>query len=330
MIKHTLCLVRMVFLANASHQIGAGHVMRLSAIAEEAISRGIECFFVGTIDGVEWLEDYVYGIGFSKILNSQSLWDVVGTQNILVIDSYQFSIDDPSLNPDNWGYVVSIADPETPAYIADLVVYPGISTVQSNQKRPNFLSGPKFIPFRKCISQSRELRSTANPRLLIFGGGTDQFGMAPQVARLIRQKYSFKEANFMYHASEEIEALDSRFKVHPFGSSLDSIIDRSDIVITSASTSSFEVLVRGLPTGIIRLIRNQDDNFRALGQAKLVSIIGSRSDHGSWSFSERELEKLILDAKYRNDISHLNLEKFDLLGSSRILDKIFLKYEGIV
>ncbi len=85
--KHTLCLVKMVFCADASPQIGAGHVMRLSSIAEEAIARGIECYFVGSIHGVAWLEDYIRKIGFSRILNFQSIWEVMGSQNILVIDS---------------------------------------------------------------------------------------------------------------------------------------------------------------------------------------------------------------------------------------------------
>ncbi len=320
--KHTLCLVKMVFCADASPQIGAGHVMRLSSIAEEAIARGIECYFVGSIHGVAWLEDYIRKIGFSRILNFQSIWEVMGSQNILVIDSYQISVDDPSLNLKNWGSVVAIADSETPNYIADLVVYPGMNILPPTEKSTRFLSGPGFLPFRKSISQSRKIRATSNPRLLIFGGGTDPFGMAPRVAELIRQNYPYEEASFIYHVSEEIETLDSRFKVHPFGLSLDSLIERSDIVITSASTSSFEVLARGIPTGIIRLVGNQDDTFQALGGAGLVSRIGNRSDDGQWSFFERELEKLVLDVEYRTTLSRKNLETFDLQGSSRILDEV--------
>ena len=146
--------------------------------------------------------------------------------------------------------------------------------------------------------------------------------MAPQVAQVIRQKYPYTEANFIYHASAEIETMDSRFRVHPFGLSLDSLIERSDIVITSASTSSFEVLARGVPTGIIRLIGNQDDNFQALGRAELVSMIGSRSDDGLWSLDEYELDKLVLNVGYRTALSQKNLETFDLLGNSRILDEV--------
>jgi spore coat polysaccharide biosynthesis predicted glycosyltransferase SpsG len=322
--------VRIVFCADASPQIGAGHVMRLSSIAEEAIARGIECYFVGSIYGVAWLEDHVNKIGFSRILNFQSIGEVMGDQSILVVDSYQILVDDPSLSPKNWRSVVSIADPETPDYIADLVVYPGLDIYRPTQKGTRFLSGPGFIPFRKSISQSREIRATSNPRLLIFGGGTDPYGMAPRVAQLIRQNYPYAEANFVYHASEEIEAMDSRFRVHPFGPSLDSLMERSDVVITSASTSSFEVLARGIPTGIIRLVGNQDATFQALGRAELVSRIGIRSDDGLWSLSEPELEKLVLDVEYRTALSRKNLETFDLLGNSRILDEVLSTDNNLV
>ena len=48
--------MRLVFRADASLDIGSGHAMRCSAIAEEAISRGIDCLLVGSLGGVLWLE----------------------------------------------------------------------------------------------------------------------------------------------------------------------------------------------------------------------------------------------------------------------------------
>lgn len=317
--------MKIVFRADASPQIGAGHVMRLTAIAEEATSRGVECIFVGSISGIEWLEMYVKQVGFSKVLNTDSISTVMGTRDTLIIDSYRIPVDEPSLNLEKWGYLVSIADPQTPSYSADLTIYPGIATHSNAKNFANSLAGPKFIPFRKSISKSSGLRVTSNPRLLVFGGGTDQFGMALEMAQIIKGNYEFERADFISHDSNEIEALDSRFKVYPFGNSLDSIIERSDVVITSASTSSFEVLARGVPAGIMRLIGNQDDNFRALGENGLASVIGERDDYGIWKFNKDELEKLITDTHYRDVLSRKNLEVFDFFGSVRIVDEIFTR-----
>ena len=314
--------MRIVFRADATPQIGAGHVMRLCAIAEEAIEMGFECFFVGSIHDIEWLRDHVDKLGFSQVVKPEQICTVINNQSVLVIDSYHIRVDDFSLNPRNWKLIVSISDAKTPAYISDLVVAPAMDSGEIKLKSSNFLFGPEYIPFRKSIIKSERISTSTNPRLLVFGGGTDHFGMAPEVARLIRQKYNYREANFIYHHQLEIESMDSRFKVLPFGTNLDSIINESDVVITSASTSSYEILARGIPTGIIRLVGNQDNNFKALHEANLVSLIGNRSDDGGWNFSLTNLEKLILDTDYRQALRERSLKVFDFEGSSRILEKI--------
>ena len=56
-----------VFRADASLKDGTGHVMRLYAIAEEAIGRGINCTFVGNLDEVPWLSKKVRNLGFQSI-----------------------------------------------------------------------------------------------------------------------------------------------------------------------------------------------------------------------------------------------------------------------
>lgn len=314
--------MRIVFRADATPQIGAGHVMRLAAIAEEAIGRDVECFFVGEIRDVEWLEKYVHEIGFSKILGPESISLVMSTESVLILDSYRIPVNDPSLNVKKWKNIVLIADVQTPNYSANLIVFPSFGSIILPQENSYVLSGPKVIPFRKSISKPGKTVISSNPRILIFGGGTDQFGMAPRIANEIQQKYQYSEANFIYHDSTEIESMDSRFRVFPFGNSLDALINHSDIVITSASTSSFEVLAQGIPTGIIRLIDNQDQNFETLSQSGLASRIGIRSNEGEWSFFTQALHKLIEDREYRKGLSQVNSEIFDFQGASRILNYI--------
>jgi spore coat polysaccharide biosynthesis predicted glycosyltransferase SpsG len=314
--------MRIVFRADATPQIGAGHVMRLSAIAEEAISRGIDCFFVGEIRDVKWLETYVHDLGFSQILSPESISFVMSTETVLILDSYHIPVDDPSLKEGNWMSIVSISDAQTPDYLADLVVYPNLANVDSFLEDSRILSGPRMIPLRKSMAGSESTEFSANPRILIFGGGTDQFGMAPRLANEIRQRFQYSQANFIYHDRSEIEFMDSRFKVFPFGNSLDSLLQHSDIVITSASTSSFEVMARGIPTGIIRIIGNQDQNFETLTNSGLASRIGLRSDAGIWDFFTQELSLLIEDDDYRRSLSHASLEVFDFDGAARILNRI--------
>jgi spore coat polysaccharide biosynthesis predicted glycosyltransferase SpsG len=129
----------MVFRADATPQIGAGHVMRLSAIAEEAIKRGFECFFAGNICDIEWLDDHVNKLGFSQVLKPEYISRVMDNQSVLIIDSYHIPVDHFSLSPQSWKFIVSISDAQTPDYISKLVVAPGMDAGGINQKSSNFL-----------------------------------------------------------------------------------------------------------------------------------------------------------------------------------------------
>ena len=79
--------MRFVFRADASIEIGAGHVMRSSAIAEEAISQGIECVFVGSILDMDWLTDRIRGLGFFEVVEPQEFRSSKNS-DVLVLDSY--------------------------------------------------------------------------------------------------------------------------------------------------------------------------------------------------------------------------------------------------
>lgn len=64
--------MRYVLRADASQSMGAGHVMRSSAIAEELIARGEDVIFVGQISDLPWVEERIASLGFSHIFNESS------------------------------------------------------------------------------------------------------------------------------------------------------------------------------------------------------------------------------------------------------------------
>lgn len=58
--------MRIIFRADASREIGSGHVMRSSVLAEEAVSRGFERIFIGSISGLDWVADRISTLGSQK------------------------------------------------------------------------------------------------------------------------------------------------------------------------------------------------------------------------------------------------------------------------
>ena len=118
--------MRIVFRADASLEIGAGHVMRSSAIAEEAISRGVECIFVGAFLEIEWLARRIQTLGFTRITNPDD-FDFQEYSDILIVDSYSLDLNDPLIRFGKWRKVVSIVDELTPDYSCDLRIHPGLT-----------------------------------------------------------------------------------------------------------------------------------------------------------------------------------------------------------
>ena len=119
--------MRFVFRADASMSIGSGHVMRSSAIAEEAIARGIPSFFVGKISDLTWVSERIRGLGFIQVLENSSEFIPDENEDILIIDSYEIPTDDVFVQLRNWSKVVSIFDELTPDYSCDLRIHPSLT-----------------------------------------------------------------------------------------------------------------------------------------------------------------------------------------------------------
>ena len=94
--------MRFVFRSDASFSIGAGHVMRSSAIAEEAIDRGISCLFIGEITGIPWLNDRVQNLGFHQVLRNDKEFHPSPNSDVLILDSYSIPTDHKFLEIQHW------------------------------------------------------------------------------------------------------------------------------------------------------------------------------------------------------------------------------------
>jgi spore coat polysaccharide biosynthesis predicted glycosyltransferase SpsG len=302
--------------------------MRCSALAEEAISRGLECVFVGTINSSDWLLDRISNLGFTNISEPND-FNPQKNHDVLILDTYDLNIADDFVKRSRWKKIIVIADQQTPAYQADLIIHPGLESEWYNGDQGIFLAGPKYTPFRKSITKNHRVTSRELNRIVIFGGGTDYFGLAAKTAEIIKDLKGFDYATFISNERDLIKSLDPRFSVMEFGFDIDQEISRADLVLTTASTSSFEILARELPLGIACAVENQKSNYEVLGNLGLASQIGERTPNEQWSLNSHNISRLISDYKYRCDLVSKGKNIFDLKGSQRIIDAIILQIEAI-
>lgn len=320
--------MRYVLRADASQSIGSGHVMRSTAIAEELIARGKEVIFIGEVNQVPWLENYINGIGFSKTYSSYNGFVSKSSSDVLILDSYVIPINDGFIQPENWKSVVVMADEVTPLYKADLVISPGLSTNLGVRAGAKLLAGPRYIPFRSSIQKKIENTDRNSIlKILVVGGGTDTFNFVEAVCQVL----SLISENFHAHVfsgNTQLGLLDSRLTVNPIGADLDLYAGSADLVFTTASTTSLEFIAREVAVGIGCATDNQRSYYESLTSYGVAVPIGQFL-LGQWRINPKLLRDLITSADLRDSLINKGVGLIDLQGVQRIVDEISLLNKGL-
>ena len=312
--------MRFVFRADASLEMGSGHAMRCSAIAEYARSIGIETILAGSLGGISWLEDRFLKIGcrVSPVSEFQGL----DGQDILILDSYEIQPGDEFLLRWNWKSQVILADSMSPIQTADLVIHPGLSVEWFRGDLSKLLYGPRYIPFRSSIKKNQKEFSSKVDKLIVFGGGTDLFNFAEEMAKTLCDLKGFNEVIFFSNANQGIEQRDIRFKVLAFGEQLDDELNTADLVFTTASTSSLEIVAREIPLGVACSVENQRTYYDSLCESKVAAQLGERIDSVGWNLDKEIIRRLVINNGLRESLRSECRNFLDLNGAQRIVGEI--------
>jgi spore coat polysaccharide biosynthesis predicted glycosyltransferase SpsG len=313
--------MRFIFRVDASREIGTGHVLRSSVLAEEAISRGYECIFVGIISDLDWVAERISRLGFSQILADESELSTNSESDVLILDSYSTLLSSAFIAKENWKLVLSICDEITPKYAADIELWPGFKEINTNQVGGVVvLSGADFILIRRGIEKSiRKLGHSRVPNVIIVGGGSDPFGFVRAIVEVVCSlNISMKVHVF---TNDEIPfQSDTNLVIHQIGTELDLIAADADLVLTTASTSSLEFVAQEIPTGVVCALDNQEDIYLQLGALGYARQIGKRNSVGQWEFEVPEIVELLDNPIKRDALKRSIKGLVDLKGAARVID----------
>jgi spore coat polysaccharide biosynthesis predicted glycosyltransferase SpsG len=314
--------MRFIFRADASREIGSGHVMRSSVLAEEAISRGFECIFVGQILGLDWVSERIAGLGFSQIVADECFVKTDKQSDILVLDTYSMPVSNPFIDKKNWRLVLSIRDAITPKYKSDIELRPGLIAVHSKDETPMVLSGAKFALIRKGIQKSKKKKSLGEvTKVLVVGGGSDPLGFVAAIVGVINsmnlslEVHAFTDGIITEHSRVQ-------FVRYPIGANLDLIANDVDVVLTTASTSSFEFIAKEIPTGVVCSVDNQDEYYDQLGRLGYALQLGVYNSSGAWEFNLPLIEELLGSQERRQSLREAIHSLIDLKGAARVIDAL--------
>ena len=312
--------LRFVFRADASKKIGTGHTQRALGLIQELKDLGYEVIFVGDTSEVTWVTLQLKSLGFSNIFSKQQDFISNHQTDILILDTYTVPANSEFINKLNWLLVVVIHDLNTPEYIADIIIHPGVSENIVVKKNAKLLSGPKYVLLRKSIKRLRVESKSSNLVITVVGGGVDKTGFASEMSKHLKLIPGVFKVNFFSADSPSIES-DLRFQTFEFSDKLDEIGNQSDLIFCTASSTSLEFIARGCAVGIVCGSFNQEQYYRVLPKLGVSEAIGVYKDD-QWVLDLNVIQNLISSRSLREELSKKSLELIDFDGAKRVVNEI--------
>jgi len=329
--------------ADGNSKIGTGHINRCIAVAKQLQKEGCRVFFYIT-------DEYYYEKIISSNIKCKCIngkWDDFSCDlndfitlirkdeiNYLLLDNYY--VDDLSV-----GAVASVT---RVAYIDDLRLGFKNCDMLINYDIANerfdysgyegsdilLLMGSRYVPLREEFQMIKRTAVRDEVKnVMITTGGTDNYHISASIIKKILADDMLKTIN--YHVicgkfSKDKDFFERTIKenstitVDTNVSNMAECMCESDIVITGAGTTLFELACCGIPAICFIMADNQIDNASSFSKKCGMIVAGDVNDSLEVMIGNtvRELKRLILNKGIRKDMSDKMLGLVDGYGAGRI------------
>lgn len=314
------------------NEIGLGHISRCSSLYTEVKSRGIEVEFIvnGNIKNLDIFKGIT--VKFENWLSANYLNNYIKSSDYCIVDSYLAQVELYEIISLKARKAIYIDDNARINYPLGIVVNPSLYTDSTYYPKTNantYLLGKEYIILRTpFINANRNIINKDVKEAVITMGGADIRNLTPQIIKHICAKYPNIKFNVI--VGENFQNIESLNKTKPFNVQLYCNIDaqlmknlmiRSDIAISAAGQTIYELLATKTPFIPIKIIDNQSNNVNGLRKINSNQIIINYDDERIYEKLEKEFEGMIdLDKRMRIIETYGN--KIDGLGRKRIIDTL--------
>jgi UDP-2,4-diacetamido-2,4,6-trideoxy-beta-L-altropyranose hydrolase len=310
-----------LFRADASTNLGAGHVMRCSQLANALVTRGWECTLAGRSETLEVLDKtHSWSGAFLKLEGNAaqepdfikanmplSKWD------LLVCDHYErgFSFE-TACRP--WvDQILVIDDLPNRSHDADILLDQtyGRDHAEYDGQLPKgclLLTGPAFAllgsEFKKLRPEAISRRLGPVERVLVCVGGGNPHDILSKIIKGIRHSDLHLDVDIiigpMVEEADTIVAEASMIKpepiIHLSTREMAKLMADADLAIGVAGFTSWERCCMGLPALIMTAANNQKDIAAALSKAEACRLVGDTA-----SINANEIAKHLTEMVTHHD-----------------------------
>lgn len=326
--------MRVLIFTEGGSQIGLGHISRCSSLYDELEDRGIEVKFIifGDVNGIATIQNKNFKV--ANWLSTDFLYNHIEDNDYCIVDSYMAGEDLYSVILKRARKSLFIDDNARIKYPEGIVVNPSLSTDVVNYPKNEancYLLGHKYIILRKPFIQvKREPQKTKVKEVLITLGGSDIHNLTPVILNKFSSRYPDIIFNVVignaFNNTVDIRKINSNninFYENATAEEMKRVMLKSDITITAAGQTIYELMATQTPFIPIKVAENQSNNVAGLKEFNLVEMVLDYKDELLSDKIVIEFEKM-MDFCNREELSCKYNKVIDGLGTKRIIDALTL------
>jgi spore coat polysaccharide biosynthesis predicted glycosyltransferase SpsG len=315
--------MRILLRADASPQGGVGHVMRLVALGEELVRRGHPVQLRASLGKLDWVRRQAERAGVPLAAAQHAELGETSGADVLVVDSYEIAASDISAAAHHVP-VLAVIDGdargiEATAYLdhnlgADELPWePGVAA--------RLLAGSRYALIRRAVREARDARADRvagpRPQVLVVLGGTDAAGGIARVVASVALAVPDAEVTAVTATPGMLAAYPGVREVPP-GDGLPALLAATDLVVTAAGASAWEVCTIGVPAVFAAVVPNQLPSTERIARHGLGPVVDATSDPGAFDEVGTHVAKLLGDPTAGSAAARRMTALFDGAGTERV------------
>ncbi|TCS83309.1 UDP-2,4-diacetamido-2,4,6-trideoxy-beta-L-altropyranose hydrolase [Tepidibacillus fermentans] len=342
--------------ADASYEIGTGHVMRCLTLANHLRNKEINVIFLSrelTGDLCQYIEEKGFNVhclsGGNPFLEENN-WEKDAIETISIIEEYQgpkYIIVDHYALDQNWEAkvrpfvkkIMVIDDLANRVHDCDLLLdqnlYEDMQTRYNGLVSQNckIFLGPKYALLREEFIEARKTlseRSGKVKRILVFFGGSDPTNESIKVLRSL-EHMDLKEITIDVVVGksnlrkQEIENICNQHENMNYYCQIENMAElmvKADLAIGAGGSTTWERCYLGLPTITIIVAENQYLTTKAVEKAGAILNLGCHSEVSNQDI-ENALELVLNHPTFLRGMSRKALE---IVGQSNHMDRLLYEF----
>jgi len=353
MTRFNLKNLPLVFRVDANNHIGAGHIMRCIALAQEWKKGGGNVVFLSCCES-HIIRDRIVDEGF-KYIDSATLSEQDDTQNTililnglsqafwLVIDGYHFS-DSYFQSIREAGYQVFLFDDvnHRNTVSVDIILNQNIDAEKMKyncSSDTKILLGVKYALLRKDFfdyrGRQRIFPEKGNKIVVTMGGG-DSENVTLEILKSLNL-INDPELDVIIivgpsniHMDSLIKELSSSLFKNELRISVKNmpeIMAWADLAITAGGSTCWELCFMGVPSLVVCTAENQKHVINGLNRRQIFKTLGWWKDLDIENIS-LEIQELITDRQQRFRMTNLGKKLIDGKGSERLVNILLKNFKG--